>query len=639
LQEKIGWKWERTDPKRSGSSGDIAKLFRHEEPKRPGIFAAGAPPAAATLMSREVIQNSWDAARELAEELPSAPQFHIQFRFRRLEADEKTKMVEALDLEALARRVEHVDRKTVGLRESDCLATLDDDTTPLRVLEIVENGATGMYGPWEQAKSHMYLALVSLGYTEKFSGAGGSYGYGKAGLIAGSRIRSVCAYSCFRPRTEEPGVTRRLLGMTYWGQHVVERESYTGFARFGEEDDYDPDYIRPFENERADAVASSFGIAPRYPGAAEELGTTFLLVDPTVEPEDLLRAIGRSWWPALVEGEFVASVIDYDDFEHHPRPRRDPVLKSFIDAWDIANGRSEPRREADHHAVIEASKNSNIAHLGKIGSLGLVTDLSGWSYADETVGPDQELIAHRSLVALTRGPKMVVEYYEAGQSPPYVRGAFVADQKVDELLRQAEPKAHDAWRSKSEDGDLDPLAAAVADTVLRKIRSQVSNHRQRLKPPMPKSEDVVLPAFNDIMRRFLTGGGRGVPQPVADTRPISIRLHFEPEVVDDQSIRVRGWVAFSLSEHSQVDAAAVELSIVYRYLEEDRLGEIAALEFAPPKDLEFVQVSENVFRGRLERDEEARFEFVSEAYFSDWSGRLVANGIILGEADEEEAAA
>jgi len=33
------WSWERTDAGRPGMSGDIAKLFRHEEPKAPGVFA------------------------------------------------------------------------------------------------------------------------------------------------------------------------------------------------------------------------------------------------------------------------------------------------------------------------------------------------------------------------------------------------------------------------------------------------------------------------------------------------------------------------------------------------------------------------------------------------------------------------
>ena len=83
-----------------------------------------------------------------------------------------------------------------------------------------------MYGAFEGAKSKMFLALISVGYTVKGSGSGGSYGYGKAGLIAGSSTRTVYAYSCFAPQEDDvvdgKPVTRRFLGMSYWGQHSVE---------------------------------------------------------------------------------------------------------------------------------------------------------------------------------------------------------------------------------------------------------------------------------------------------------------------------------------------------------------------------------------------------------------------------------
>lgn len=58
------WVWEEFDPSRTSTSGDISKLFRNEPAKEPGVFAINAPPSNATVMAREVIQNSWDAALE-----------------------------------------------------------------------------------------------------------------------------------------------------------------------------------------------------------------------------------------------------------------------------------------------------------------------------------------------------------------------------------------------------------------------------------------------------------------------------------------------------------------------------------------------------------------------------------------------
>ena len=629
VQQTPKWTWERTDPDRSGSSGDIAKLFRHEQQKAPGILAEDTPPPAATLLAREVIQNSWDAARELATELPDAPQFNITFRFQRVTGPEKGALVESADLSTLSQRVQDLDRQQIGLRSTDCLDELADLDEPLGILEILEEGATGMYGPWRQARSHMYLALVSLGYTEKVSGSGGSYGYGKAGLINGSRIRSVWAYTCFRPVDAEPGVSRRMLGMTYWGQHEHGDDNFTGFARFGEPVDGDLGVVKPFENDRADRVAATLGIGTRGPEDSSQLGTTFLLIDPTVDPKDLLRAIERSWWPALVDSDFYATVIDYDGNRLHPRPRRDPVLRTFIDAWEIAKGLSDPRSEADH--LSEVTTSGRGARDGRpLGELGLVSDISGWSYADQASGPAEEPIMHRSLVALTRGPKMVVEYLEAGQSPPYVRGTFIADASVDDTLLRTEPKAHDAWRSKSEDGELDPGAAEVAGAIIKKVKAAVNNHRQRLKPPVPRAEDVVLPEFNDMMRRILSGTGQGVtPPPVADSRPVSIQLDYEPAMTTDGRIQVAGTVTFSLSEHSEDDEALVEVGVLYRFLEEDRVGGFAEITWEQLSGDAFREVEPGTFRGTLKRDGEVRFRFETAPYDPDWSGRLFANGSIV----------
>ena len=101
------WVWERTDEKRSGSSGDVAKIFKNEGTKQPGAFAIGAPRPEATLMAREVIQNSWDAARELRAELgDAAPDFEIEFIFQDHLGESKASLVEKLALTGLAGQLE-----------------------------------------------------------------------------------------------------------------------------------------------------------------------------------------------------------------------------------------------------------------------------------------------------------------------------------------------------------------------------------------------------------------------------------------------------------------------------------------------------------------------------------------------------
>lgn len=639
------WNWERTDPNRSGSSGDIAKLFRHEEPKTPGVMALNAPSSAATLMAREVLQNSWDSARELQKHDPTAPQFLLEFRFEELSGAEKRRLVEAFGLNGLSERLNSVEkgRKHLGLQPTDCLDELSAPDKPLRVLRIVEHATTGMYGSWSAAKSRMYWALVSVGYTMKGSGAGGSYGYGKAGLISGSRIRSIGAYTCFREQDNEPGITRRLLGMTYWGQHDTDESNYTGFARLGYNPNPAIDSVIPFENLAADEVARSLGMSLRDPGTISDLGTSFLVIDPTVEPDELLRALERNWWPAIIESDFALSVVDYKGTAMVPRPKRDPVLRTFISAWEIANERSQPNREKQLFSSLALSSpaSEDLQKGRPLGNLALTSDLEDWSYADQREADDGDIINHRSLIALVRGPRMIVEYYEAGQAPPYVRGVFVANsdepeggRSIDDYLRQTEPKAHDSWRSDDADGELDPDAAFVAGSITRTIRNRVNTFRRNLKPAVPKAEDVLLPAFNDLMKRVLRGSGKGVPIPPTELQPLQVTPSVGLEEAGDGLIRVRGHVTFDLTEHAEEDAAEVRLHVGYRFVEDDRVGDPATVEFNIEGAPGFVASSPGTFTGKVERGSPIRIDFVSEAYQADWTGRLNADGYVIEQPED-----
>ena len=78
------WVWEPFDPAKTSLSGDIGKLFRNDEVKTPGVLAQDAPPSAAAVMAREVIQNSWDAADEARTLSPPPPSFRSSLRSARL---------------------------------------------------------------------------------------------------------------------------------------------------------------------------------------------------------------------------------------------------------------------------------------------------------------------------------------------------------------------------------------------------------------------------------------------------------------------------------------------------------------------------------------------------------------------------
>lgn len=616
------WHWEQPDPSRSGSAGDLSKLFRNVNVKKPGVMEIDAPPDDATVLAREAIQNSWDAAIELRETWTrpeTLSPFEILFRYGSASRDDKRRLIERLGLREMAERASSVDRGRIGLRASDCLDRLED-TSPLPYLVIEERAATGMYGPWQAAKSKLYLALGTLGYTPKTSGEGGSYGYGKAGLIRGSAVRAVLAYTCFEERPDDPGITRRLMGMAYWGQHDLHGDSFTGFARFG---DRKSDGRVPFENEVADSVARSLGLAVRHPGEPELLGTTFLLVEPTVEEHALVAAIERNWWPALEEDDFDAVVDGYDG-RRHPRPRTDPVLGTFINAYELAttpqdnNGLTERR-----HELRSGGR--------RLGSLGLVADPDpgGWSYPEQTGSSLEQGIEHCNLVALVRKPRMVVEYLphppKRNSGSPYVRGVFVADDGINEHLQDTEPMGHDAWQTTSPDGVLGQEQANVAAAVIEAVRKQVTDFRRSLKPPDRPAEDIRLDFFDSLMRRVLRGSGSGRPGPTPETRPVSVALDYEPQEADEGSLRLAGAATFRLSEHFEGDATPARVTIRYRLVEDDTARDAVALVVDPAPGFVDVDGGCTHFEGVLTR-RAATFRFASEPYRADWTGKLFAEG-------------
>ena len=636
------WVWELTDPGRSGGAGDLANLFRNERVDQPGIFAMNAPRPEETLMAREVLQNSWDAADELQKERLAAgervPTFGITFEFEELDGVSRLELERAADLGGLRRQMESVrseaDVSNLGMRRTAALEGAESRNESLRVLRVVESGTTGMYGPFVGAQSKMFLALISIGYTVKAAGSGGSYGYGKAGLIAASATRTVFAYSCFEPRADDQvngqPVTRRFLGMTYWGQHTHGGTNFTGFARLGK---HDGAIVAPFVNEEADAMAQRFGIDLRTHEDDRDLGTTFVLLDPLVEPEGLNAALERNWWPAIREGRFTPVIIERKVGEspqrHIPRPLRNPVLAPFVRAYELATVPQD--NNVPHELRVDLGKTP--PRLGGLaaGSLGIVADLEGWSYASQnTESEDEQAESPSSLIALTRGPRMVVQYHEPQRmkSSPFVRGVFVADSEIDDLLRKTEPKAHDSWVTSINriEEVVDERAPSTAKHVLHEIGKAARRFQQSLRPPLPPADDVQLTALAQLFKSL----GKGKPPiPPKIDRLVSIETHTEIRPTEmDQMIVAQGRIALSLHpNYKDADRALVRVRVMYKLLEDGKAGATLPLVLTggmtngdPTEDGSF-----DVLVGRDDRG--IRFE--SEPYSADWSGRLVVSARIL----------
>ena len=622
------WRWEEFDADRTSMSGDISKLFRNEPVKAPGILAVDAPPSNASVMMREVIQNSWDAARELrgnwnggTADRPSPPAFEVRFEFKDTSGPAKRHVVAALGLSQLGDQRSRFEeaatargrdrseaRSTLGLPPESCLDVLMGESEPVRVLVITESGTTGMYGPWG-VDSRMYLAMCSVGYTPKREG-GGSFGYGKAGMIRGSATRTVFAYSCFEERADDQRVTRRLIGMTYWGEHRIGDRHYTGFGRFGEAEG---GKVKPLENEHADAAARALGLPVRNVENPGEIGTTFLIVDPLVDPDDLRRAAERHWWPALEDPtvDFSVRIESASGDELIPRPKRDAVLESFRRAYDLA---VHPPEQAQDGTLV-----TRFREPAK-GTLALTSDLDGWSYPESRAESPQH--RDRTLVALVRDPRMVVEYLPVGRESmrPLLRGVFVADPSIDPALRRTEPKGHDCWQTSGEDVDEGDLR--VAKKVVARIKDWVGKFRRTLKPPPRPVEEVSLPEFDRVMRRLLTGLGPS-PSPPKGDRAFRIRPEPRPEALGPDSIRVAGKAQFGLRDDFERDECEVEIRLRYAFDEDGSMGSDVNLEVTAPDGFRPGD-REGAFCGTLVKGRDVTFDFVSAPHSDLWTGRLVA---------------
>jgi hypothetical protein len=640
-EDDARWTFEPVNPNASGASGKISDLFRNDGVEERGHLAVDSPTTAATLMAREVIQNSWDAAEELRRDDDTLPPFELDFRFMAAAGDTKDQLVEAMGLRQLAEHASAVaattdDRKKIiGLAANDCLGELNT-AAPLSYCEIVERGATGMYGPWSGAESRMYLAMASIGYTEKPDGSGGTFGYGKAGLIRASRPRIVFGYSCFRERKDDAGITRRLLGMAYWGRHKRDDETFTGFVRFG--DRQAEDAVAPFENDAADHIAEALGLELRNPAVPTQLGTTFLVIDPLVEPDDLRSAVERNWWPALVDDRFTVVIARQDDQETFCRPKSNPQLAAFVDAYEIiksgalpGDGRKAVLRGLGHYHPVEGS---NLP----LGQLALVADPDGWSFPDEPGADDETYAESRSLVALTRDPRMIVEYHLPGRDisrrVPYIRGIFVASHELNPELAKTEPKAHDNWDSRDSD-DVPAAATKYAREIANRIRNEVKRFQDELRPPVDESGAVRLRRLDEKLAKLRNQQGKNPPPPPPGSRPFRFILDVRREQRDDDLI-LRGHVDVRLADDVEASEIAARLRFTFAIDEDGKRGTEIPLAITPPVGFELTDGDASRFDGAVTTSP-VRFELESEPYRSDWTGELLVSG--EERIEEGEAAA
>jgi hypothetical protein len=606
------WVWSRLKNGQPGQAGDLANNFRNEgSDLDPGVFARDPIPNTARFLAREFIQNTVDASRDpVFTSAHGESAVEVVFRFVELRGAEKSAFIDMAGLSELASRRESVSEDAAVRSPNTCLATLDDDE-PVRLLFAEEHGASGMYGPWddELGTSKMSIALLSGNVSDKPDDAGGSFGHGKSVNAMASRVRLNFAYTRFPEDDAEPLVERRLLGVAYWPEHKRQNRRYWGFGLQGQQSKEDEDVVVPWVNPEADDLAERLGFTSRAGDSRDSFGTSLLIVDPDVKPDDLLRAVERYWWPAISDARLRVTVVGYEGTPSPARPKRDPLLKDF---------------EASYRAIKTPSGHSDdnirVRPTRVVQSLGVRSGDIGMSRAP--VLSDDALIERQtSVVAYVRGLGMVVKYRSLAIGPTFVNGVFVANDEhaIERLLVKAEPKTHYNWLA-NPDG-VEPAEQEQIRLLVHNIDNSVRDFVREYSKSLTPPDNSPTMTFKELDRELssLIRGRGFVDPPESKVRDFSIhRGKPTRTAVGADKLQVKGTVRIARTDER---ITKCKVAIKYYLPDDANRGRPLHLHVQAPPGFTESEQDPSILVGPI-NDATLEFDWTTPPYDRDWEGDL-----------------
>lgn len=531
------------------------------------------------LLIREVVQNSWDAANRFSEELrerrQTTPPFRMRFRFVEIDGADRDAFVAATGLTELEERYREHPDKFNGL-DGAMFADLKWGR-PLQLLFIEDYGTHGLFGPPSaKTKSHLFRALYFAGSTTAGANtAGGSFGFGKSAFIRSSGIQTVIAHTCFEPRPElNDDVTERLIGFAWWSPHDSDGVAMEGRAMFGRGPE-----SQPFEDDEARSLARVLGFRARAPHSEgpEELGTSLLVLGPTVDPRRLRSAMEAHWWPAIIDDLMDLRVVTKEGEELVPKPRSNGELKPFLRAYEIATGLVSITGKNEKYVSDEWRQKQGIPH----GALGLVVeDQTPRSSRDNDEAGSER--GSGAVVATMRNTRMVIEYKNYAIKHVPIRGVYVASDEESAYLRATEPVTHDAW-STQKSADIPIEATTLASTVSGRLRRAVNELAKQFEPDeLPTTRS--LKHFTDLMHRFTGRRPGGEKGKAVAGEPIEMQYGSPPsmQAVGTNQVEVAAAIRVALGERAKDPVGVIAVGCDARISEDDgSLGDAVPVMITP----------------------------------------------------------
>jgi hypothetical protein len=624
------WNFLEKQPHQANVDGNISRLFNTGESRPPACFSRvvdrkDTSAISAVIYGREGIANCVDASPAAQN---GSGKLGLEFVFEKFTGLEAREYWDKLGLGDLAQRANHPQVKRgleLGLGEDDCLSRGKD--AALRILTVIESGGGGMPGSLSDPDSVLVRALMNVGEAQSRAGAAGSYGFGKAAVAQASRPRVVLVYTCSRPLGNTDRVTRRFLGITYWGMHRIEEKRYTGWGLFGKRLGT---AIESLEDTEADEMARSLGIPVRSMDNPEDLGTTFMIIDPDFTAEQLKGSVELFWWP-LLQGT------------------RDFQLDLSI--WNEDGNKLPIQVDVDHRELGQFVSSFKSAESARKTREGFVEDRRVVQFGDAGITSlevkNADSIVDGSLIAVMRSPLMVVAYERVNGATPPVVGVFVSHAETNEHLRRVEPAEHDKWLRQrvagliatSEDIRIAKAVREERDMAVNSLRAPepapiygitafsqyfpaVDVKTAKPKPPRPKNAKK-----QRLVRVHLVHPGGEDPTEGETIRP---RRNYD----DNGDLRAEGLVKFWLdperAEKVQRQFLDATITIGAR-VEEDG----SSAEWYPSTVEQKILGTESRFtrletkdpsvkyEGRFLKGEAIYFSIESDSYNPDWTMELV----------------
>jgi hypothetical protein len=587
------WTFERSGP----MGGAAGEAFTNP------LAASGMPRAA--VLAREAVQNSVDAGVNGGKVL-------VRFREHRVTGDEKIEFLKAANLTALASR-----QGAILPNQPNCLKSLDDGQAEINLLYVEDYRTSGLEGDFRSPSSKFYRFLLSLGDGGKIReshGSGGSFGFGKSVYSSNSAINTIYAYS----KTKDPdgNVRSILFGCGYFRSHETEGHFHTGRAWFGRDVSVSKDayqMVEPLIGEAADEFALNLGFKLRKDS---ELGTSVLIIDSSIDLNDVTSGVEDWWWPRIISNELDVQIVSANGSKTVPRPRMRDHLRPFIEAYEVCTTQAVPKLGTELRKPFNKLGSLN---LGVCALKVLEKDSDG-----QLAVPEERV----DSIALMRAPKMVVAYYRAWNAGnPPLAGVYVADDDIDDILRSAESPAHDKWDLDSARlRDAEGSNRSVVDSVLRRLRTTVKAFQQLASPP-PPPRPRKLGLLERNLASFLSPS-KGGPEPGPDhpSAPIHLKYDVPPQLhaTGDGKLEMSTKFLLKLKEDCEQDELYVRLKVTCAVVADgtdvDPIPVVTTLEDG---DLEVLDEAVGTYRVRLTKQNSVKLTSKSAPYDPNWTIRFV----------------